>query len=91
MNQIGALNAITYPFTQLLAEGLNRLKGSGLALLEFNRGLAQRLVTQRVQYLAHVLAPLGKQRNLLDFGICRGRFDGHGQRAFVLRFEGVKE
>ena len=91
MDQISALYAITHPFTQLLAKGLNRLKGGRLALLEFDRRLAQRFVTQRVQYLAHVLAPLGKQRNLLDLGVCRGGFDGYGQRAFVLRFECVKE
>ena len=91
MNQIGALHAITHPFAELLPKRLNRLKGSGLALLEFNRRLAQRLVTQRVQYLAHVLAALGEKRNLLDLGVCRSRLNGQGQRAFVLRFECVKE
>ena len=91
MNQVGALHAITHPFTQLLPKRLNCLKCSGFALLEFNRRLAQRLVTQRVKYLAHVLAALGKKRNLLDLGVCRSRLNGHGQRAFVLRFECVKE
>ena len=91
MNQIGALHAITHPFTELLSQGLNRFKGSGLALFEFDSRLAQRFVTQRVQYFAHVLAPLGKQRNLLDLGFCRGRLDGNGQRAFIPRLECIKE
>jgi hypothetical protein len=70
---------------------LNRFKGSGLALFEFDGRFAQRFVTQRIQYLAHVLAPLGKQRNLFDLGFCGGRLDGNGQRAFILRLECVKE
>ena len=48
MDQVSAFYAITHPLTQLLSEGLNRLKGSGFALLEFNCRFAQRLVTQRV-------------------------------------------